>query len=445
MPTTEEAPGGAPARREAPSWLGTGVERLTLGAATLTLAAILVPLLLTSTWRAAQDAQAQRDRYGSTVVERLAASAGESLLGGDRIGLSVLTRSFTALDGVATAAVYSADNRLLAAADAEATSPAELEARPAPAVYVEQITLQDSIAGYARIGLDRAAFRPTGQWLVVAIGLTIAVLILALAKLLGARAERRLQHLRERLEADMGRQAQAGDALDALTELLDPPAPAGAHAPAATKEAADGDPRRPLYVVVVNLFNQISLSSTERSEVLERCETLLDRVCRLYGGRHERLPGTGLLIVLDALSENGDHAFQAICAALLAARVFEDLNHDRRREGAVQLALRIGVERIVEESAHEVDGHRIGDRTLIEDFPETVTRGVTLSALARERSVAIGDAVRDACPEPSRLDASPLQSPVLRAAGGGAWLVHDLAEGYRGLLDRQAQLLLSAP
>lgn len=446
MSTSEQAPQLPSAARVRARVCGTGIERLTVAATAAVLVAVLVPVLIAASWSARQDAAVERDRHGTTVAERLAASAAESVLATERIGLSVLVREFIRIDAVATAAVYSADNRLLAAADGVATSPAELEARPSPAVFVVPIRLQDSIAGYARIAVDRDAFAPRHQPLLFGIALSTSVLVLLLAAVLGGRLQRRLQRMREQLEHSLGQQALAEDPFGALTELLDPPERAE---PAFNAEAMSIDPRRPLYLVVVNLFNQISLSHDERNAVLERCEVLLDRVCRLYGGRHDRLPGTGLVIVLDALSESGDHAFQAICAALLATRVFEDLNLERRREGAVRLALRIGVERIVDDG-EDADAEGVEptprDRTLIGNFPETVTRAVTLSALARERTIAIGDAVHGACSEPARLVARPLQSPVLRATGGGsAWLVEDLAESYSGLLDRQAQLLLSTP
>jgi uncharacterized membrane protein affecting hemolysin expression len=410
------------------------------------LVVALLPVLIATGWNDGSQAAAQRDRYGTTIVRRLAASAADSLLDSDRIALSVLTREFARLEAVTTAAVYSADNRLMAAADDDAESPAELEVRAPAAVFVEQVTLQDSIIGYARVALDRGAFVPRGQAVPLLAALAAALVMLGLAALVGMRLRLRLATWRRRLEAGLGQRAVAGDDLLALGELLDPP-PATPPTPATrSPEPEEGpgepvDPRRPLYVVVVNLFNQITLSNAERSTVLDECEALLDRVCRLYGGRQEPLPGTGLLIVLDALSESGDHAFQAICAALLAARVFEDLNHERRREGQVQLALRIGVERILDETPAADPG----EEALIASFPETVARGVTLSALARDRSVVIGDAVHASCAETNRLDAVPLQSPVLRATGGGsAWMVADLAEGYRGLLDRQAQLLLSS-
>jgi uncharacterized membrane protein affecting hemolysin expression len=436
-------PEQAPAANARPRWPASAVERLVLAGTAVALVVALLPVLIATGWNDGSRAAAQRERYGTTVVRRLAASAADSLLASDRIALSVLTREFARLDAVTTAAVYSADNRLMAAADDAAESPAELEVRTPSTVFVEQVTLQDSIVGYARVALDRGAFVPVGRAVPLLAALAASLAALGLASLIGMRLRWRLATWRRRLEAGLGHRASARDDLVALGELLDPPVTAPASpAPEQEEGAAEPvDPRRPLYVVVVNLFNQITLSNAERSAVLDECEALLDRVCRLYGGRHEPLPGTGLLIVLDALSESGDHAFQAICAALLAARVFEDLNHDRRREGQVQLALRIGVERILDETPAADPG----EVALIDSFPETVARGVTLSALARDRSVVIGDAVHASCAETNRLDAAPLQSPVLRATGGGsAWMVADLAEGYRGLLDRQAQLLLSS-
>jgi hypothetical protein len=397
------------------------------------VAALLVPILAAALFAAERQAAAERDRYGSTVVARLAASAGEPVLAGDRIALSVIVRDFTTLDGIATAAVYGADDRLMAAADGVAMSPAEFADGSGPRVYVDEITLQDSIAGYARIALDPAAFAPDHLPL-LAFGLALGLLVLGAARM-------RLEPVADRL-ADF--RDRVGDVLDRREEsplpepgLVRLPVIEADEAPA--RPAADAG--RPLYLLVVNLFNQVSLSGEERSAVIDDCEELLERVCRLYGGRHERLPGTGLALVLDALADEGDHAFQAVCVALLAARVFEGLNLDRSREGRVQLALRIGVERVGDEDAGaDLDAHSVADAC-----PETLGRAVTLSALARERAVVVSDGVRRRCAQPSRLVAEPLDSPVLRAAGvDSGWLVRDLAEGYRGLLDRQAQLLLGA-
>ena len=72
---------------------------------------LLLPILGTALWSSERQAVAERDRYGSTVVSRLsAAAAREPVLANDRIALSVLVREFTELDGLATVAVYGADD-----------------------------------------------------------------------------------------------------------------------------------------------------------------------------------------------------------------------------------------------------------------------------------------------------------------------------------------------
>ena len=67
---------------------------------------------------------------------------------------------------------------------------------------------------------------------------------------------------------------------------------------------------------------------------------------------------------------------------------------------------------------------------------------MTLSALARERTIVVGDGVRAAALSPTAHRGDP-GLPVLRAAGADAAWPSAILEGYRGLLD-QAQLLLSA-
>ncbi|MEE4299860.1 MAG: hypothetical protein V2J24_10505 [Pseudomonadales bacterium] len=397
--------------------------------------ALIVPLLAGAIWSGERSAAEQRDRYGSTVVARLAAEASEPLLAGDRIALAVLVGEFTALEGIATAAVYGADNRLMAAADGAIMSPAEYEGARGARVFVAQITLQDSIAGYARLALDDATFAADHLPLVT-LGLALAVLAVAAARVRLEPVTDRLAELRERVGEGLDRRDQTAERDAAPIVRL--PVIEGADAPPRTR-AEDGPGS--LYLVVVNLFNQVSLSAAERAEVVDDCDELLERVCRLYGGRRERLPGTGLALVLDALADEGDHAFQAVCVALLAARVFEGLNLERRRDGRVPLALRIGVERVVDEGAESA----LDAKAVAEACPDTLGRAVTLSALARERAIVVSDGVRQRCAQPSRLAAETVASPALRAAGEeSAWLVRDLAEGYRGLLDRQAQLLLGA-
>ncbi|MCC5873813.1 MAG: hypothetical protein JJU22_15530 [Gammaproteobacteria bacterium] len=394
----------------------------------------VLPVTFAALALSTQSNAAASARYGSTIADRLAASAVDPLLADDLIGLSLLVREYKALDDVATAAVYSAERRLLAAADGTATSPARLEQEPLAGSHIQAIRLDESVAGYARIAL-RPPPAHAGQPGVLLAALAAMVLLTAAGVRLGGRLDLRLRHLREEVEELTGQQASSRGHLAALLELG-----SSITTERETEPVSNALRERQLYVLIVNLFNQISLPASARHDVLDQCEAALEQVCRLYGGRQEGLPRTGILVTLDALSDSGDHAFHAICAALLAQRVFANLNAERVRAGEVQLALRIGLERVSEDESNSPP------EVMAQAFPDSVSRGITLSALARNEAIAIGDGVLKACSDPERLIREPLQSAALRALGGSghAWLIRDLAPGYRGLLERQAQLLLGS-
>lgn len=424
-------PSAAPSRTRSvspprePLWLTAVLLAIALGVLPMTFAAFAL---------GAQNTAASSARYGSTIADRLAANALDPLLADDLIGLSLLVREYKALDDVATVAVYGANDRLLAAADGTATSPARLEQEPLTGIHIQAIRLEENIAGYARVALRPAAAHG-GQTALLLAALAAMAMLTAAGAWLGARIDLRLRSVREEIEDVTGQQPRSRGHLAALLEL--------GREITAEREVAPAPNalrERQLYVLIVNLFNQISLPASARHDVLDQCEAALEQVCRLYGGRQEELPRTGILVTLDALSDSGDHAFHAICAALLAQRVFANLNAERVRRGEVQLALRIGLERVTE------DANGGQPEVMAQAFPESVSRGITLSALARDQSIAIGDAVLKACSDPERLIREPLQSAALRALGGSgnAWLVRDLAPGYRGLLERQAQLLLGS-
>ena len=410
-------------------------EPLWLTGALLAIALGVLPMLLVALALLAHQGSAASAQYGSTIADRLAASAHGPLLADDMIGLSVLVREYKALADVATVAIYGADDRLLAAADGSLSSPARLEREPLPGTHVATIRLEDSIAGFARVALRPASFTGGQAWLLAA-AILASLLLAGVGGWLGTRLDQRLLTAREDLEEFTGQSPRARGHLAALLEMA-----TEYESERSAPVAADALRERQLYVLIVNLFNQISLPADARSVVLAECEAVLDQVCRLYGGRQEALPRTGILVTLDALSDSGDHAFHAVCAGLLAQRVFADLNRQRVRDGEVQLALRIGLERVIEEPPGEHP-----EDLMAQAFPDSVSRGITLSSLARDEGIAIGDAVLRACSDPERLVREPLQSAALRALGdsGHAWLVRDLAPGYRGLLERQAQLLLGS-
>jgi uncharacterized membrane protein affecting hemolysin expression len=418
---------------------------LVLAAAAICVVLGLLPLLVTALAVVEEDAGAARERYGSTVAERLAASSVDGIIARETLLLAALTREFHDLSGVRSAAVYGADDRLLAAADEVA--PTRLE-RDGDGVFVARVEFQDEIVGYARVALAADALAPGRRGLLVGTAGVLAVVLLALAWFAGERLERRLAALRGAAEARLGETVADDDPLRALRRLLEPE-PATTTPP---EEAPPPAPReRAAWLVVVNLFNQLELDADACEEALAHCEDLLDLVCATRGGRHEPLPGTGLVLLLDAPGAREDHGFEALCTALLVARVCT---------GAVAASsaarLRFALERVSadelvalddrpEPDVEEEEQEDEASGTLRTRLPDAVARTVTLSACAREGTLAVGAAALQACGDPAMLVAHRIESPALRAAGGDgtAWLVAGVQPPAAQRLDRQGERILA--
>lgn len=443
-PTSQDPSHARPGRPAAARSVTLRARNFVLAGAAACVVLGLLPLLGATLTVVEGDAEAARNRYGSTLAERLAASSVDGIIGRETLLLAALTREFRALSGVRSAAVYGADDRLLAAADELA--PTRLE-RDGHRVFVARVEFQDEIVGYARVALASDALAPARRGLLAGTTAVLAVLLLALAWLVGERLERRLAALRAAAEARLGERVDDDDPLRALCRLLDP-GPAPVLRPA--DDAPPPEPReRAAWLVVVNLFNQLELDADAREEAVAHCEDLLDLVCATRGGRHEPLPGTGVLLLLDATGGRADHGFEALCTALLVARVCT---------AAVATSsaarLRFSLERVpgdelaaLEDPAEpdeDSDGHE-EEATLRARLPAAIARTVTLSACAREGTLAVGAAALDACGDPARLVAHRIESPALRAAGGDgtAWLVAGVRPPAAQRLDRQVERILA--
>jgi len=423
---------GLLARASLTAWLGLGALAVAgfAGGATLVTAATL----------AEGQSRADTALYGSTIAARLAASAVDPLLNAESIALNVLAREFTTLAPVATAAVYSADNRLLAAVDGEhAKSPVELAEPPRagrPNVFVREVVVDGDVAGYVRIALEPGTFAPRDRHILLAVTVATALLAAFGAALAGRRIDTLLLQLRERLEEPAS--GTARNHLRALAAWLEPPADT---TPEPQADAVTSTP--PPFMLVLNLLNQQALPSGERRQALDTCVEGLHAVASLYNGYAEPLPGTGAVALLAAHPDTRDPAFQAVCAAMLARRVLAEINATRVRSGRSALVLRVGLDRV--DSDEEPSP---GAPDIAAARPLAVQRTMLLSALGRDERIAIGERLRAACAEPDDLDAEPVDSPALRAPGAGrplsAWLIRSLPGSYEAQVEREAELLLSA-
>lgn len=96
----------------------------------------------------------QTDRLGTTLANQTALLATELVLSNDLISLNVLLTELTRSPAISQAAVFTVDDQVLAISGPSASrDPAREPGRSGS--YVAPIALQDSVAGYVRVYVDR--------------------------------------------------------------------------------------------------------------------------------------------------------------------------------------------------------------------------------------------------------------------------------------------------
>ncbi|TBW35742.1 histidine kinase [Azotobacter chroococcum] len=98
----------------------------------------------------------QADALGQTLTTQTAASASQLLVANDILSLNVLLGNLTKNPLVAHAAVYNADNHLLAETGSR---PPRMPPEGDPSLHARPITFQDSVTGHLRIVLNMPQFR----------------------------------------------------------------------------------------------------------------------------------------------------------------------------------------------------------------------------------------------------------------------------------------------
>jgi hypothetical protein len=296
------------------------------------------------------------------------------------------------LPETANAAIYALDDTVVATAGDPASS--------ADLAFLEAISFDDEIIGYARVTLD-ASFNETHFGVSA-----LLVALAAIALLSGAAALVGLERPRPRH-------------------------PQPHHEPAPTMEAA-----APLYFLAVNLYNQISMTRQQRAPLLASAYARSDDVCRLYGGSAAHLSGTGLLITFGGGYEE-DRGFKAVCAALLLAEVLSALSlSDDAGTPAPQPVFRFGMHRFAP---------ALGEQA---EHGDAVNDAVLLSAVAGDGCLAISQDVFASLERPERLDWTPCRNALLQqlaTTGPEAALVFEVQAAYQTLLAQQAELLNAQP
>ena len=108
--------------------------------------------LLGAWYQAAGSLQLERmDRFGKTIAAQIAALSIEPIMLNDRVGLAVLASRLTALPEIRGIGIFSID-------DQELTRTGIINNRSLQYQYRHAIEMQDNIAGYVQVELERQAF-----------------------------------------------------------------------------------------------------------------------------------------------------------------------------------------------------------------------------------------------------------------------------------------------
>ena len=330
-------------------------------------------------------ADVRMDRFGDALGALAAELAVQPMLRPNPVAFSNLGHRMTAFDEVVGFSLYTVDDRVLVFAGRDANDAGTEH-------YTRAVTADDTVAGYARVVLDRERFRPSVAEL---ISVSAPFWLLALAATIGFVVVGRRLALSSNARA-------AGRARGEV---------------------------RAAFVLVINLFDQ-NVQREEKGAVLGLALERADQLANIYGGNAEPLPSTGILLVFDDTGSS-DRCFEVICAALLTGRVIELTNF--RRAARSRPTFRFGLHRCGEPGADVTVG-----------VSEEVREALLLSALAPDGKLAVSEEVFARIDRPDKLAADIVARRAMDALAGtslsGYRLVHAALGSYGTVIERQAQL-----
>ena len=330
-------------------------------------------------------ADVRMNRFGDALGALAAELAVQPMLRPNPVAFSNLGHRMTAFDEVVGFSVYTVDDRVLVFAGRDGNDLGTEH-------YTRAVTADDTVAGYARVVLDRERFRPSVAEL---ISVSAPFWLLALAATIGLVVVGRRMALSSNARA-------AGRARGEV---------------------------RAAFVLVINLFDQ-NVQREEKGAVLGLALERADQLASIYGGNAEPLPSTGILLVFDDTGSS-DRCFEVICAALLTARMIELTNF--RRAARSRPTFRFGLHRCGEPGADVTVGES-----------EEVREALLLSALAPDGKLAVSEEVFARIDRPDKLAADIVARRAMDALAGtslsGYRLVHAALGSYGTVIERQAQL-----
>jgi uncharacterized membrane protein affecting hemolysin expression len=345
---------------------------------------LITGLGLVVLWSAMNDDDARIDHFGSTLTRSMASQVMEPFVAGDLIHLGVLTNRTVELPEVVGATIYTVDDRMLS------LSGDVLRGRP----FTREVVHDESIIGYVRLHIDDAAFAGSFPVALILTGILWVCLVPVLLLVTRTLMERQL--------------TTAG----AEPDILPMPEP--------TDAEAEDECR---HLIVVNLFNQLTLSPDQRAAELAFARAAATRVAGRYRGQLTDLPGTGLLLWFGT-DASDDRPFHVLCAAFALRQLLTGADTWGNYRLSVHCA------------APGTGAPQPG--------AEPIADAAVLSALARDHTLVVSAAFFDRIPYPQRFHSEPMRHPLLdelETIGRGARLASGLAQPHDQVVAEQVEEL----
>jgi uncharacterized membrane protein affecting hemolysin expression len=349
---------------------------------------VCVTLALGAVWLDNGDDERRFQQFGDSLALGLANLAVEPLTQLDRLTLGVLANRLLELPEVSGVSVYTLDNEMfILNGDVQRGR-----------AFSQPIVRNRSIIGYVRLYLVAAPQAADSTTPLLGLSLLIAIVVPLLVVGLSELRLPRTPGRQPRVTVD---ESAFGHESDEITV--------------------------PHYLLVLNLFNQLSLKAPEREQELAHAGLLADEVAGIYYARVSKLTGRGLILEFDHTVEE-DRPLQVICAAF----VLERLLHDSESWGRYRLGL------------HLIELPR--STSPAADAPE-VTDAALLSALAKDSTLAVSAEFYRRVSSPEALESQRMSNPLLQeleSTPADAWLISGLDSAHQAQVAQQVREIQDA-
>ncbi len=395
-------------------------QQLALTAATCCF--VVTMILVAVAARSNQFVQEQLlNEYGEAVAQELARRLSEELANGDRLGVSAELDRVIGLEAISGATAEGIDGTVFAGVG-----------RPVPGYLrsTAPILIDGNIAGQVNIDVDVSRQSEARRQMVFALaGLAalLSIVIYSITRPLGQQLARRINRVTDQLAEVVDGSQPASNELARLQQRMSE-LPLDLLKPSTASETKD-EHYNDTAVLLISLKSLPAYVDTLDAPRLHRYVALIHRLvygaAGFYGGELQVVRQFGLAVYFNGEHKIGSPALRAAsCGWLLqqAAPAAEEVIRLSMRQG-----LAIGLSELGPGDGRDIYPGLYTQATLDEL--------VALAANDEDALLLNRTAARD-------VDLGTRMK--ISASGNDAWLINDLADGHRDLLERQLQIMLSA-